>query len=98
MTIQTYLIIDTTINIVVNVVMWDGSSSWTPPANSLTLVKETTPAMLWALNAEGDWDLKQTLGAGAIDFTWDGFAVTTNEEKPKPISPIQPITTGTKTA
>ena len=95
MTTQTYLIIDTTINTVVNVVMWDGSSSWTPLANSLALVKETTPAMLWVLTNKV-WVLSEVIGAGEIGFTWDGNVLTTNAAKPAPI--VQPKTTGTQTA
>jgi hypothetical protein len=96
---QNYLIIEQ--NVVTNVVVWNGDTTqWTPPQGSIALVQATTPAKVWqAVIVDGkitDWVLGEQIGAGAIEFTWDGTVVTTNE--PKPTVPTQPTTTGTQTA
>jgi hypothetical protein len=96
MTTQNYLIIEN--NIVTNVVVWDGGSDWTPPAESIQLIQATTPAMVWQLN-NGVYSLVQIVGAGDIGFTWDGTVLTTNEPQPVvPPASAQPKTTGTTTA
>jgi hypothetical protein len=79
---QDYLIIDA--NVVTNIVTWNGDTSqWTPPQGSIALIKATTPAMIWAFNADKtDYVLKEVIGAGTIGFTWDGTVCTTNEPKP----------------
>lgn len=99
MTTQNYLVIEN--NIVTNVCVWDGDvNTWTPPSDATMLVQATTPAMVWASvltdNIITDWVLKEIIGAGNINFTWNGSVVTTNE--PKPAIPVQPVTTGTKSA
>ena len=96
---QNYLIIEQ--NIVTNVVVWNGDTSqWTPPQGSIALVQATIPAKIWQpVLTDGkvtDWILVEVLGAGDIGFTWDGSILTTN--KPKPIIPQQPITSGTQPA
>ena len=98
MTVQQYLEIDNSSNTVVNTVMWDGGSEWTPPADSTMLVQATTPAMVWELNTETPpvYVLTEVIGAGQIGFTWNGTVLTTN--KPEPVIPVQPKTTGTTTA
>jgi hypothetical protein len=106
MTNENYLMIQN--NIVTNVCVWNGNpQDWTPPENATMLVQATTPAMVWVNVAPvtnpptpQDYELKEVLGAGAINFTWDGTVVTTNEPKPTPASasPNQPTTTGTQTA
>ena len=83
---QNYLIIQN--NIVVNVVFWNGdTSTWTPPQGAIALVQATTPAMIWLPVSDGtkitDWVLTEVIGAGDIDFTWDGSAVITNQPKPE---------------
>jgi hypothetical protein len=98
MTNQDYLMVNESTNVVDNVCVWDGdTSTWQPPADTLMLVKATTPAIVWELNADKtDYVLTEVIGAGDIGFTWDGVVVTTNE--PKPIIPTdQPATTGTQT-
>ena len=96
MTTQNYLMIQA--NVVTNVCVWDGdTNTWTPPADATMLVQDTTPAMVWELNADKtDYVLTEQVGAGAIGFTWDGTVVTTNE--PKPSIPVQPVTSGTQSA
>jgi len=96
MTTQNYLVVEN--NVVTNVVVWDGdTNTWIPPVDATMLVQATTPAMLWQLNADKtDWVLVEVLGAGAIEFTWNGTVLTTNQ--PKPASIVQPTTTGTKSA
>ena len=84
MTTQNYLIIEN--NVVTNVVLWDGGSEWMPPADSIQLIQATTPAIVWTpVYVDGkltDWVLAEVVGAGDIDFTWDGSVVTTNQPKP----------------
>lgn len=86
MTIQNYLEVDATTNIVVNAVVWDGNTStWTPPKNTIMLPQETTPAMVWKVNIETtpfSYDLVSTLNAGQIGFSWDGTVLMTNEPNP----------------
>ena len=98
MTIQNYLIVEN--NIVTNNVAWDGNTqNWTPPADSIQLLQETTPAMVWEETPKvtpPTYSLIEIIGAGSIGFTWDGTVLTTNE--PKPSIPTQPTTTGTITA
>lgn len=97
MTTQNYLVVEN--NVVTNVCVWDGdTNTWQPPADATMLIQSTTPAMVWELNADKtDYVLTEQIGAGSINFTWDGTAVITNEPKP-PIPKPQPVTTGTQTA
>ena len=84
MTVQAYLIIEN--NVVTNNVMWDGNTAdWTPPTDSIQLVTATTPAMVWVYNdSKKVFELTEVMGAGAIDFTWDGAVLTTNVPQPNP--------------
>jgi hypothetical protein len=92
MTTQNYLMIDTFTNVVYNVCYWDGGPEWTPPADTLMLIQATTPAMVWEPVIETDpvtqkpiivdYVLVEQLGAGNIEFTWNGSVVTTNQPKP----------------
>jgi hypothetical protein len=100
MTIQDYLIIEN--NIVNNSVLWDGDvNTWEPPIDSIQVIQETTPAMIWKLNdlLPPSYVLTEIIGAGDIGFTWDGTVLTTNE--PQPIIPVpavdQPTFSGTTT-
>lgn len=91
---QNYLIIEQ--NIVTNIVVWNGDTTqWTPPQGSIALVQATTSAMVWASNGlvPPEWVLTETMGDGAIGFTWDGTVLTTNEPKP----PKPPSTEGVQT-
>jgi hypothetical protein len=85
MTIQNYLIVEN--NIVTNDVVWDGNTeTWQPPTDSIQLIQNTTSAMIWEPvvvdNKITDYVLVEQLGGGAIDFTWDGTVLTTNQPKP----------------
>jgi len=93
MTIQNYLIIEN--SVVNNIILWDGDiNTWQPPTGSIQLAQETTPAMVWVLNAEKtDYVLTQVMGVGDIGFTWDGSVCMTNQPKPEP----KQTTTGTQT-
>lgn len=99
MTTQNYLIIES--NIVTNVCVWDGDvSTWTPPADSIQLIQATTPAMVWELDTTttpSSYVLKEQMGVGDIDFTWNGTVLTTNQPQPQPPKPAtnQPVTSGT---
>jgi hypothetical protein len=100
MTIQNYLMINESTNVVDNICEWDGNpDTWQPPANTLMLVQATTPALVWQpVYVDGnitDYVLTEVMGAGAIGFTWNGTACVTNE--PKPAIPVQPTTQGTQT-
>jgi hypothetical protein len=94
MNTQNYLVIQS--NVVANICVWDGdTSTWTPPADALMLVKETTECMVWVLNEDKtDWVLGETTGKAEIGFTWNGSKCITNEEKPSPV--VQPTTSGTQ--
>jgi len=98
MTIQTYLMLNQSTNIVDNICVWDGNTNtWTTPANTLMLVQETTPAMVWRLDTDKiNYVLTKVNGVGQIGFTWDGSVLTTNEPQPAPVT--QPATNGTATA
>lgn len=100
MTIQNYLMINESTNVVDNISEWDGNpNTWQPPANTLMLVQATTPAMIWeAVIVDGkitDYVLAEQIGDADIGFTWNGTACVTNE--PKPAIPVQPTTQGTQT-
>ena len=73
-------------NICDNVCVWDGNpETWTPPANYLMLVQDTTPAKNWALNESVTppiYELKVT-GVGSIGYTWDGTYLITNQPQPQ---------------
>jgi len=94
---QNYLIIES--NVVTNLCIWNGDTTvWTPPAGSIALIQETTPAMVWEINADkNEYVLTERLGAGAIGFIWDGITCVTNEPQPEPPKP-QLVTTGVQTA
>jgi hypothetical protein len=99
MTVQVYLEVDNSSNVVVNTVMWGGGSEWIPPADSTMLVQVTTPAMVWELNTATPpiYVLTEVIGVGQIGFTWNGLVLTTNQPQPENPKP-QPVTTGTTTA
>lgn len=81
---QNYLIIDAS-NVVVNCVMWDGNpETWEPPADTIQLIKATTPAITWVFNQSTMvWEQQTVMGAGSIGFTWDGTTLTTNQPQPQ---------------
>lgn len=96
---QNYLIVES--NVVTNNVLWDGNpETWQPPAGSIQLIDEITPARIWqpvyTENKLTDWVLEEQVGVGDIGFTWDGNVLTTNE--PKPAIPVQPTTNGVQEA
>lgn len=92
MTTQAYLMINESTNVVDNVCMWDGdTSTWTPPAGYLMLVQATTPALVWVFDDQAwEYVLEQQMGAGSINFTWNGTECVTNESKPEPPPPPPP--------
>ena len=99
MTIQAYLIIEN--NVVTNKVEWDGNvQTWQPPQNSIQLIQDTTPSIIWLPNTTNTaFVLTEIMGVGDIGFTWDGTVLTTSEPQPQYISlEEQPKTTGTTTA
>jgi hypothetical protein len=78
---KNYLIIED--NIVTNVCLWDGDvNKWTPPNNAIVLEQETTPSRIWSL-VNSEYELLDTVGDGAIGFTYDGTRCITHEEKPE---------------
>ena len=89
---QNYCMVNTETNVCDNVCVWDGNpQTWTPPANYLMLVQETTPAKVWQLT-DSVYELVVVMGLGSIGFTWDGTYLITNEPQPTP--PEQPMTSG----
>jgi hypothetical protein len=84
MTVENYLLVSQSTNIVENSVDWDGNpDSWQLPANYLALPQKTTPALIWGVN-EGSSEivLIEKIGFGGIGFSWDGSVLTTNQPKP----------------
>lgn len=74
-------------NIVVNVCIWNGDTSiWTPPADTIMLVQDTTPSVVWVAVKENgkivDYVLSETIGEADIGFTYNGTVCTTNQPKP----------------
>jgi hypothetical protein len=98
MTTQNYLVIQE--NVVTNNVVWDGNTEyWQPPSDATMLIQADTKALVWKVNEDKtDWVLVEVLGAGDIGFTWNPSAQVLTNNEPKPLIPIQPITTGTQTA
>lgn len=86
-----YCLINKTTNICDNVILWDGNTdTWQPPDNYLVLNQATTPARIWEWNESlNDYELVTVLGKGDLFDTWDGFVLTTEQEKP--IGPPPPI-------
>jgi hypothetical protein len=84
MTTQNYLMINKSTNVVDNVCVWDGdTNTWQPPENTLMLIQEDTPAMVWALNTDKtDYVLTQATGSGQMGFIWNGTVLTNNQPKP----------------
>ena len=85
---QDYLIIEN--NVVTNIATWNGDTSiWTPPAGSIALVKSITPAMIWIPDTSvtpSIYTLQEVIGAGEINFTYDGTSVTTNLPNPSKVT------------
>lgn len=98
MTVQNYLMINESTNVVDNICLWDGdTSTWQPPAGHLMLVQATTMALIWVWDAAIiDWVLTQQVGQAQIGFTWNGAECVTDAPKPKPPQ-TQPVTQGTQT-
>jgi hypothetical protein len=96
MTVQNYLMINQSTNVVDNVCLWDGNpNTWQPPAGYLMLVQSTTMALVWGFDkAVDDYVLVQKMGDGQIGFNWNGTECVTNEQKPP--KPVQPVTEGTQ--
>jgi hypothetical protein len=81
---QNYCMVNSVTNVCDNVCVWDGNpQTWTPPANYLMLVQETTPAKIWQLVGNA-YELVISVGYGGIGFTWDGTYLTTNQPQPQP--------------
>jgi hypothetical protein len=91
---QSYLVINTNLKIVENLVEWDGNpNTWNPPENCICQLESTTIAYIWDLpDGATDYILIPKEGQGGINFTWDSTtkAVTTNQPKP----PLPPQTNG----
>lgn len=97
MTVQNYLMVSESTNIVDNVCLWDGNpATWQPPAGYLMLVQETTMAVVWVFDKTvEDYVLEQQMGQGQIGFVWNGVECATNQ--PKPPKPIPPVVDGAQT-
>lgn len=83
---QDYLIIDTETNVVDNIVMWDGTPIWNPPANHIAIPQSNTPAKVWEYDEETQgYVLAIVDGAGSVGFLWDGTFAITNEPMPEQV-------------
>ena len=76
-------------NVVDNVCVWDGdTNTWQPPTDTLMLVQSDTQALVWQLSADKtNYVLVETLGAGAIGFTWNTTTQVLTTNQPKPTVP-----------
>ena len=83
---STYLLVNTSNNIVENAVLWDGNTeTWQPPSGYLTLELDSTISVEWEWSAEAnDWLPVDVVGAGAIGELWDGQKLIS----PKPEAPV----------
>ncbi len=84
-------------DVVTNSVVWDGDvNTWTPPTDATMLVQATTPAIIWQSDnlIPPSWILTEVVGAGGIEFTWNGAVLKTAQ--PKPVNP--PPIVGTQSA
>lgn len=95
MTVQNYLMVNESTNVVDNICLWDGNTStWKSPQGYLMLVQATTMTLVWVWDAAiNDWVLSQQVGQSQIGFAWNGSECVTNSPKPNP----QPIAEGTQT-
>lgn len=88
-----YLMINESTNIVENISTWDGNpNTWQPPANTLMLIKDITPAMVWQLDTTSvlpSYVLAEQIGQSEIGFTWNGTACVTNEPQPTMPTPAE---------
>jgi len=84
MTIQNYLLVNQSTNIVDNSVNWDGNTdTWQPPNNYLLLPQSTTPALVWGVvDGSEEIVLIEKIGCGGVGFTWNETVLTTNQPKP----------------
>ena len=84
MTVQNYLMVNESTNVVDNICLWDGNpDTWQPPAGYLMLVQATTMALVWIWDAAiTDWVLAQQVGQAQIGFTCNGMECITNAPKP----------------
>lgn len=98
MTVENYLMINESTNVVENVCLWDGNlNTWQPPTGYLMLVQANTMALIWAWDKEiPDWILTQQIGQAQIGFTWNGAECVTDVPKPAPLQ-AQPSSEGTQT-
>lgn len=89
---QNYCEINNLTNVCENIVVWDGNpESWTPPENCLMLLCEATPAKIWDYDRDSKtWFLSVVVGAGNIEFTWDGQYLVTNQSQPEIIVTATP--------
>ena len=66
------------------------------PSKPLDAGASYYPAKVWELNPEKtEYVLQVQMGAGQINFTWDGTYLTTND--PEPVFPTQPAVSGAQT-
>ncbi len=84
MTVQNYLMVNESTNVVDNICLWDGNTTtWQPPAGYLVLVQAATMSLVWVWDAAiTDWVLAQEMGLAQIGFTWNGTECITNAPKP----------------
>ena len=86
MTVQNYLMVNESTNIVDNDCLWDGDvDTWQPPSGYLLIIQATTIAMVWALIPPSTtYELTEKLGGGGNGFTYDPITqiVTTNQPQP----------------
>jgi hypothetical protein len=97
-----YLMINESTNIVENISTWDGNlNTWQPPANTLMLIRDITPAMVWVekkveiqpptdpVTYQFIYALEESMGTAGIGFTWDGTICTTNAPQPTMLIPAE---------
>lgn len=96
---NTHFIIDTTNNIVVNHIVWDGVETWYPPEGHITVPVDTVKVKNWIFDSNTKvYVLQDSIGGGGIGYKWDGEYLITPIPQPTIIAANnQPQSIGTQT-
>jgi hypothetical protein len=88
--------VNSTSNVVDNIIVWDGSADWSPPNGYSMMIQSITPSQEWTLNTTSNvYVLTPTVGTASIGYKWDGTYLITNQ--PQPPAPIPPVIPPTST-
>ena len=86
MTVQTYFVINTSVDPAVceNICVWDGNTeTWNPGQDYITIPVEGTNALVWSYEkSSNSFILVECDGGGKVGYTWNGTNLVTNVPKP----------------